>query len=80
MGNEIPAARQSSIVNRAPIGLITSWFNKPADLEWVRYFDEADKIYRFYSQGYVHHHVDNMDRMILQGRTRWNSWEATTSQ
>lgn len=53
MGNEIPSARESPIFNQAPVRMISNWFSKPEDLEWMRYYPERNILATLYGQGYA---------------------------
>lgn len=53
MGNEIPAAQQSPINQQAPIRMLTSWFSKPSDLDWMRNYPDRNTMAELYAQGYA---------------------------
>lgn len=53
MGNEISSARESPIFNQAPVRMISSWFSKPEDLEWMRYYPDRNTLATLYGQGYA---------------------------
>lgn len=53
IGNEIPMARETPLFREAPVKMISSWFSKPDDLEWMRYYPERNTLARLYDQGYA---------------------------
>ena len=53
IGNEIPAARETPLYQQAPLQMVTSWFNKPDDLEWMRYYNDRNTLSELYQQGYA---------------------------
>lgn len=53
IGNEIPMAQETPLFNEAPVKMITSWFSKPEDLEWMRYYPERNTLSSLYGQGYA---------------------------
>ncbi len=53
IGNEIPMAQETPLFREAPVKMITSWFSKPGDLEWMRYYPERNTLASLYGQGYA---------------------------
>ncbi|HEX6981650.1 MAG TPA: hypothetical protein VF181_02715 [Balneolaceae bacterium] len=53
IGNEIPMARETPLFNEAPVKMISSWFSKPEDLEWMRYYVERNTMAELYHEGYA---------------------------
>lgn len=53
MGNEIGMARETPLFQNAPVHMISSWFSKPEDLEWLRYYPERNTLSTLYGQGYA---------------------------
>lgn len=53
MGNEIPMARETPLYREAPVNMISSWFSKPEDLEWMRYYPERNTLSTLYGKGYA---------------------------
>lgn len=53
IGNEIPMAQETSLFKEAPVRMITSWFSKPDDLEWMRYYPGRNTMTALYGQGYA---------------------------
>ncbi|HET6527839.1 MAG TPA: hypothetical protein VFG39_03730 [Balneolaceae bacterium] len=53
IGNEIPMARETPLFNEAPIKMISSWFSKPEDLEWMRNYVERNTMAELYKKGYA---------------------------
>jgi hypothetical protein len=54
LGPTADTALESPLVDQAPVRMLTTWFNRPEDLDWLRGWRDA-LIPRTYAQGYAHH-------------------------
>lgn len=53
MGDQIDGATSTPIYKNAPIGMVTSWFNKPNDLNWMRGYKNETTMSNLYRRGYA---------------------------
>ncbi len=56
MGSQIEGARTTSLVREAPVKLLTSWYNGPADLSWMARW-RTSVVPESYAAGYALHLV-----------------------
>ncbi|MGK7369033.1 MAG: hypothetical protein ACNS64_02365, partial [Candidatus Halalkalibacterium sp. M3_1C_030] len=53
MGDQISGAKNSPVFQEAPVGMVTSWFNKPDDLNWMNGYKDETTMSNLYHQGYA---------------------------
>jgi hypothetical protein len=54
MGTEADSAQRSALVRQAPVKMLTSWFNRPEDLNWMAGW-RTGTVSRAYAAGYALH-------------------------
>jgi hypothetical protein len=54
IGSQAGPAMDFRLVKEAPVHMLTSWYNGPKDLEWMR-VQQNDLIPRLYAAGFVVH-------------------------
>lgn len=55
LGPTASGAERSQLAREAPVGMLTSWYNGPKDLGWMRWWE--DDVQRWYEQGKALHVV-----------------------
>lgn len=54
IGNEIGSAMDTPVYHETPVKMITTWFNKPDDLDWMSYYRSRTTISDLYGKGFAH--------------------------
>ncbi len=68
IGSQAGPAMDYKIVREAPVHMLTSWYNGPSDLEWMR-VQKNDAIKRVYAKGYVVHLITWTDPQYSEVQT-----------
>lgn len=53
IGDQVSGAKNTPIYDDAPVGMITSWFNKPGDLSWMRGYQDEITMSNLYRRGFA---------------------------
>lgn len=53
IGDQISGAQSTPVFRDALVGMITSWYNKPGDLSWMRGYQEEPTMSNLYRKGYA---------------------------
>jgi len=53
MGDQISGAKKSPVFREAPMSMITSWYNKPDDLDWMSGYRDETTMTDLYRRGYA---------------------------